>query len=113
MGAWRDPFGVAYPIKQLLINCLGYASYWPLNVSNSLTIRGEEHLRSLPDSGVLMVSNHQTGESATRRQAANGVFLVSSRTVSFAPRSGSGIISAAIARSSPGAPATTKAQRQP
>jgi 1-acyl-sn-glycerol-3-phosphate acyltransferase len=60
MGALRDPFGIAYPVKQLLINCLGYASYWPLNVSNTLTIVGEENLKNLPETGVLLVSNHQT-----------------------------------------------------
>ena len=60
MSALRDPFGIAYPVKQLLINCLGYASYWPLKVSNTLTILGEENLRNLPETGVLLVSNHQT-----------------------------------------------------
>ena len=60
MGSIRDPFGVVYPIKQLLINTLGYLSYWPLRVSNQLSVVGEEILRELPDSEVLFIANHQT-----------------------------------------------------
>ncbi len=56
----RDPFGTIYPVKQLLINALGWASYWPLCVSNRLVVEGEEKLKSLPQTGVLFVSNHQT-----------------------------------------------------
>ena len=60
MVSLRDPFGVAYPVKQLLINTLGWVSYWPLFVTNRLVVEGEEKLRDLPETGVLFVSNHQT-----------------------------------------------------
>ena len=56
----RDPFGVIYPVKQLLVNALGWASFWPLCVSNRLVVEGAEKLRHLPETGVLFVSNHQT-----------------------------------------------------
>ena len=56
----RDPFGVIYPVKQLFVNALGWASFWPLRVSNRLVVEGAEKLESLPETGVLFVANHQT-----------------------------------------------------
>ncbi len=60
MASVRDPFGVVYPVKQLLINVLGWTSFWPLRVANRLSVEGEETLGRLPETGVLFVANHQT-----------------------------------------------------
>lgn len=55
-----DAFGHLYVIKRLLIFTFGIISYRRYNGFNKLQIQGTEHLKDLPETGVLLVSNHQT-----------------------------------------------------
>ena len=56
----QDPFGNALFIKKNLIRLLGLISHQRYQGFNKLNIEGSDILRSLPDNGVLFVSNHQT-----------------------------------------------------
>lgn len=47
-------------VRALVYVVVGSFSYPGLNIFNKLTIRGTEHLTSLPKKNVLFVSNHQT-----------------------------------------------------
>ncbi len=47
-------------IRALVNTLVGAASYPALNIFNTLTIEGTEHLEHLPKRNVLFVSNHQT-----------------------------------------------------
>ena len=56
----QDPFGNALFLKKFLIRFLGIISHQRYQSFNKLNIEGSEILRSLPENGVLFVSNHQT-----------------------------------------------------
>lgn len=56
----RDPFGNILFIKRLLMALLGVLTYGRLNLTNRLHVEGTEHLKDLPNEGVLFLSNHQT-----------------------------------------------------
>lgn len=56
----RDPFGNILFIKRVLMAVLGALTYGRLNLTNKLDIEGTEHLKDLPNRGVLFLSNHQT-----------------------------------------------------
>ncbi|MBD3298546.1 MAG: 1-acyl-sn-glycerol-3-phosphate acyltransferase [candidate division Zixibacteria bacterium] len=56
----RDFLGAFVPLKYLLMATVGTLTYPGFALLNRLHIRGGEHLLSLPDRGVLFVSNHQT-----------------------------------------------------
>ncbi len=55
-----DAFGNAYFVKRALILTVGYICKGRYTRINKPLIRGAEHLKNLPDNGVLFVSNHQT-----------------------------------------------------
>jgi 1-acyl-sn-glycerol-3-phosphate acyltransferase len=48
------------PLKKLLYAVVGFITYFGLAVVNKIQISGMEHLKKLPKSNVLFVSNHQT-----------------------------------------------------
>ena len=56
----RNPFGHILLIKKWLIRILGVLSHQRFKGFNQLNIEGSDIIRSLPDSNVLFVSNHQT-----------------------------------------------------
>ena len=56
----RDVFGYYVFVKKALIRTLGLASYPGFNWKNNSDIQGAEVFNSLPESNVLIVSNHQT-----------------------------------------------------
>ena len=56
----QDPFGNALFLKKFLIRTIGVISHRRYQGYNKLSIEGSDIIRSLPDSGVLFVSNHQT-----------------------------------------------------
>lgn len=61
MKLWKqDPFGHAIWIKKLLIIILGLLTHRRYRGFNDLKVEGSSVLNSLPDRGVLFVSNHQT-----------------------------------------------------
>ncbi|MCS6833988.1 MAG: 1-acyl-sn-glycerol-3-phosphate acyltransferase [Flammeovirgaceae bacterium] len=55
-----DPFGNVLLLKRFLISVIGAATYSRFNIVNKLKVSGTEYLQSLPDNGVLFLSNHQT-----------------------------------------------------
>ncbi|XOD69604.1 MAG: lysophospholipid acyltransferase family protein [Flavobacteriales bacterium AspAUS03] len=57
---FRDVFGNLHIIKRFLIFIFGCISYNRYNGFNKLELKGTEHLKNLPDTNVLFVSNHQT-----------------------------------------------------
>jgi len=57
---FADAFGTPYFLKRFVIFILGMVSYRRFNGFNKLKISGTEHIKDLPDSNVLFVSNHQT-----------------------------------------------------
>lgn len=57
---FADAFGTPYFLKRFIIFLLGIVSYRRFNGFNKLKISGTHHLKDLPDSNVLFVSNHQT-----------------------------------------------------
>jgi len=57
---FKDPFGDILPIKRALISLLGIISYRRFNIVNRMNVVGMEHLKDLPKTNVLFVSNHQT-----------------------------------------------------
>ncbi|HUH51871.1 MAG TPA: lysophospholipid acyltransferase family protein [Flavobacterium sp.] len=56
----RNPFGHILFLKKWLIRIAGLLSYRRYKGFNQLQIEGSEIIRSLPENGVLFVSNHQT-----------------------------------------------------
>jgi 1-acyl-sn-glycerol-3-phosphate acyltransferase len=48
------------PVRKIVYFIVGIASYPGLAITNKLKISGTEHLKELPRSNVLFVSNHQT-----------------------------------------------------
>ncbi len=56
----KDTFGNFILAKKALISVLGLATYARFNILNKLRIEGLDHLRELPPTNVLFVSNHQT-----------------------------------------------------
>ena len=56
----RNPFGHILLLKKMLIRFFGLISHGRYQKFNNLNIEGSEILRNLPDSGVLLISNHQT-----------------------------------------------------
>lgn len=56
----RDAQGTPIAVKRGLQWALGWASYPLLFAMNRLVVRGVDHLRDLPLTGVLFASNHQT-----------------------------------------------------
>ncbi|NPA67776.1 MAG: 1-acyl-sn-glycerol-3-phosphate acyltransferase [Chlorobi bacterium] len=56
----QNIFGQALFLKRFLIKILGYISWRRYGKFNKLKIEGSDVIRSLPDKGVLFVSNHQT-----------------------------------------------------
>ncbi len=56
----KDAFGNVIFLKRILISVIGALTYARFNIDNKLHIKGTEHLRKLPDTGVLFLSNHQT-----------------------------------------------------
>lgn len=57
---FQDAFGHWYFIKRILIFVFGTLSYNRYNGFNKLKISGTEHIKDLPSTNVLFVSNHQT-----------------------------------------------------
>ncbi len=56
----RDPFGHFNIAKKILVSLVGWFTYPGLRIFNRVQITGTEHLKDLPETGVLFVSNHQT-----------------------------------------------------
>ena len=56
----RNPFGHILFLKKWLIRILGVMTHRRYKGFNELKIEGSEVIRSLPDTNVLFVSNHQT-----------------------------------------------------
>ncbi|TND09627.1 MAG: phospholipid/glycerol acyltransferase [Bacteroidetes bacterium] len=56
----RDPFGHLIFIKRILISLIGWLTWWRYNKLNKTEVSGTEHLRDLPETNVLFISNHQT-----------------------------------------------------
>ena len=56
----RNPFGHNLLIKKWLIRVLGVLTHQRFNRFNKLKIDGSDVLKSLPETNVLFVSNHQT-----------------------------------------------------
>lgn len=56
----KDPFGYSVFIKRFLIRAIGLISYPRFNWKNTTDVQGAENLQGLPDTNVLLVSNHQT-----------------------------------------------------
>lgn len=56
----KNPFGHNLYLKKWLIRVLGVMTHRRYKGFNRLEIEGSEVIRSLPDTGVLFVSNHQT-----------------------------------------------------
>jgi len=56
----RNPFGHIILLKNLMIKGFGLVSHRRYNGFNKLKIEGSDIIRSLPESNVLFVSNHQT-----------------------------------------------------
>ncbi|MFA9290558.1 MAG: lysophospholipid acyltransferase family protein [Solirubrobacteraceae bacterium] len=57
---FTDPFGNIYFFKRIVVFLLGLLTYRRYNGFNKLKIKGTEHLKNLPKTNVLFVSNHQT-----------------------------------------------------
>ena len=55
-----NPFGHILFIKKWLIRILGVISHGRYRKFNNLQIEGSDIIRSLPDTNVLFISNHQT-----------------------------------------------------
>ena len=56
----RNPFGHILFLKKWLIRILGALTHQRFRVFNELKIEGSEHIKDLPDTNVLFISNHQT-----------------------------------------------------
>lgn len=56
----KDPFGKPYWLRSIVCTWAGLITWPGLNWTNKLKVYGTEHLDSLPETGVLFVSNHQT-----------------------------------------------------
>ncbi len=56
----KNPFGHILFLKKWLIRIMGLLTHQRYKGFNKLEIEGSEVIRSLPDTGVLFVSNHQT-----------------------------------------------------
>lgn len=56
----KNPFGHILFLKKWLIRILGLLTHQRYKQFNKLEIEGSDIIRSLPESGVLFVSNHQT-----------------------------------------------------
>lgn len=56
----KNPFGQYLIIKRMLIRYLGVLTHRRYRGFNELNIEGSEHIKNLPDTKVLFVSNHQT-----------------------------------------------------
>ena len=56
----KNPFGQYLIIKRMLIRYLGVLTHRRYRGFNELNIEGSEHIKNLPDTNVLFVSNHQT-----------------------------------------------------
>lgn len=56
----RDPFGNFIIVKRLVIGLLGALTYARYVFYNKTRIEGMEHIRDLPQTGVLFLANHQT-----------------------------------------------------
>ncbi|WP_338767533.1 lysophospholipid acyltransferase family protein [Bernardetia sp. ABR2-2B] len=56
----KDPFGNFLFLKRMLVGVLGAATYPRFNILNNTKVEGAEHLISLPNKGVMFISNHQT-----------------------------------------------------
>lgn len=60
MGAFTERLKNIKLVRKLVYLIVGLASYPGLAIVNKLRISGTEHIRDLPKSNVLFVSNHQT-----------------------------------------------------
>ncbi len=56
----KDPWGNWLIIKRIIIFIAGWPTYWRIAVVNKLKVEGGEHLKNLPNTNVLFLSNHQT-----------------------------------------------------
>jgi 1-acyl-sn-glycerol-3-phosphate acyltransferase len=56
----RNPFGHILFLKKWLIRILGTITHQRFRGFNELKIEGSEHIKDLPDTNVLFISNHQT-----------------------------------------------------
>lgn len=56
----RDPFGHRVFIKRILVSSIGWLSWARYSRLNKTKISGTEHLKNIPSTNVLFVSNHQT-----------------------------------------------------
>lgn len=56
----RNPFGHILFLKKWLIRILGAITHQRFRGFNELKIEGSEHIKDLPDTNVLFISNHQT-----------------------------------------------------
>lgn len=56
----RNPFGHILIVKKWLIRIFGLLTHRRFRGFNELQIEGSEHIKNLPDTNVLFISNHQT-----------------------------------------------------
>ena len=56
----KNPFGHILFLKKWLIRVMGLFTHQRYKGFNKLEIEGSDVIRSLPETGVLFVSNHQT-----------------------------------------------------
>lgn len=56
----KNPFGQVLIIKKWLIRYMGFMTHRRYRGFNELQIEGSSHIKNLPDTNVLFVSNHQT-----------------------------------------------------
>lgn len=56
----KNPFGHILIVKKWLIRVFGLLSHRRFRGFNELQIEGSEHIKNLPDTNVLFISNHQT-----------------------------------------------------
>lgn len=56
----RDAFGNSLIIKRFLIFAVGLVAFYRFNIVNKTVVKGTKHLKGLPKTKVLFVSNHQT-----------------------------------------------------
>lgn len=55
-----DPFGKVLFVKRAIIGVVAMFTYRRFNILNKMKIEGMEHLKDLPETNVLFISNHQT-----------------------------------------------------
>ena len=56
----QDAFGNNLIIKRIIVFIFGSISWYRFNIANQTSVKGAQHLKGLPKTHVLFVSNHQT-----------------------------------------------------